>query len=139
MTDLIFRHWVQESRAESSHKSTINCSNLKAHDFSFSFQGNPQNPPNSKGTKMARPRFLSRNNQDAPVAKKKVEDDNAAPKHVSVAHKAQALQDLIDDDSNSRPHVGYLQFLGILPTNFLTKSEVAAAPSWAGSTSSSSD
>ena len=84
---------------------------------------------------MARPRFLSRNNDNAPaakrkaddynVAKRKADDDNVAPKHVSAAHKAQALQDLIDDDSNARPHVGYLQFLGILPTNFITKTEGA--------------
>ena len=97
---------------------------------------------------MARPRFLSRNNDNAPAAKRKADDDNVAkrkgddndaPKHVSAAHKAQALQDLLDDDSNARPHVGYLQFLGILPTNFIAKTEVAATPSWAGSTTSSDD
>jgi hypothetical protein len=120
-TDLTFRHWVQESRAESSHKSTTNGINLKAHNFSF--YRKPQNPLNPKGKKMARPKFLSRNNDNAPVAKRKTDDDNVAPKHVSTAHKAQALQDLIDDSSNARPHVSYLQSLGILPASFNAKPE----------------
>ena len=52
---------------------------------------------------MARSRFLSRNNDHAPVAKKKADDENAALKHVPIAHKAQALQDLIGDSSKARP------------------------------------
>ena len=87
---------------------------------------------------MARPKFLSRNNDNAPVAKRKADDDNVAPKHVSVPHKAQALQDLIDDSSNARPHVLYLQSLGILPASFIAKAETSASPLWAGSTTSSS-
>ena len=135
MTDLTFRHWAKKSRAESSHKST-NGINLKAHRFSY--HCNLQNPPSPKGNKMARPKFLSRNNDNAPVVKRKADDDNVAPKHVSVPHKAQALQDLIDDSSNARPHVLYLQSLGILPASFNAKAETSASPSWAGSTTSSS-
>ena len=89
---------------------------------------------------MARPKFLGRNNDNnnAPVAKKPAANDNVIPKHVSTAHKADALQDLINDSDTPRPHVSYLQALGILPSSFSAKPEGSSSPSWAGATTSSS-